>query len=266
MSSRPSCTARRRGTGPRARRACGGRHRRCRPRSPRACRLHLAAGATSRGEADSNVVRAAPRRSAGRAGVRRRHSLRRAARDATRRAARASCSWRRLATPGRTTRSGSRGHGRPARPAYGSDAPSSPRYPPAVRRRADSAFISTASWSVHLPDGTSRRGALVSPPQIFGLVTELDLACEAGARGDHPAVCAGHASEHAADAPPPVCSRAADHRARRLLHTPAVGGGGGAGFAAGELRRRTSSSSERRPSGGYSRPCRSTTAGCGGDR
>jgi hypothetical protein len=32
------------------------------------------------------------------------------------------------------------------------------------------------SWSVRLPDGTSRRGALGSPPQTFGLVTELDLS------------------------------------------------------------------------------------------
>jgi hypothetical protein len=35
-----------------------------------------------------------------------------------------------------------------------------------------------SSWSVRLPDGTSHRGTLESPPRIFGLVTELDLAAK----------------------------------------------------------------------------------------
>jgi hypothetical protein len=34
------------------------------------------------------------------------------------------------------------------------------------------------TWSVQLPDATSRRGELGSPPQIFGLVTEVDLSSE----------------------------------------------------------------------------------------
>ena len=74
------------------------------------------------------------------------------------------------------------------------------------------------SWSVHMPDGTPRRGALVSPPQIFGLVTELDLASKPlldvtvrpYAQDTHPT--RGRRSS-------PACSRAADGRARRRLPT-----------------------------------------------
>ena len=90
---------------------------------------------------------------------------------------------------------------------------------------------------------------------------------EAGARGERPAVCAGHAPEHAADAPPPTCRRAADSRARRRLPTLALEVGAATPVSASADRpRRTASSSESRLCGGSSPLCRSTTAGFGGGR
>ncbi len=100
-----------------------------------------------------------------------------------------------------------------------------------------------------------RRSSGSSPSSTWPRSRALD--------GDRPAVCAGHASEHAADAPPPACGRAAGGRARRRLRALAL-------EARGRIRqisrrasrpRRTASCSVSPLSGGYSPLCRSTTAG-----
>ena len=166
----------------------------------------------------------------------------------------------------RTTRWGSRGHGRPAPRVSRSDALSWPRYRPAVRHRAGlGVHFDGNSWSVRLPDGTDRRGALVSPPRIFGLVTELDLASK-------PAL-AVTVQPYPQDTHPSTRQTLLRLFAAALLRprspSPsalAVEVAARSRFASGDCPRRTASLSESPRSGGCSPLCRSTTAGSGDGR
>ena len=165
--------------------------RRWRPRCPRACRLHLAADAPSGREADSDVVRASPRRPA------RRASPSTPAFPAADRARR--CPARRqgvvlLATardPGSNHALGvtwsrdDRQHQRADRTHRRRRGPGGPC--------GDSCRLDVhldGNFLVGSPAGRDDAvaGRSSSPPQIFGLVTELDLASKPALDGDRPAV------------------------------------------------------------------------------